>query len=249
MDLRRSGPGQEPPADRDAGKDADTVEPPGKLLERLPARRHVGITNDSKRVARRLAVYPYLDRAERAEETAQRPFLALTACISWPNPGSYKGSYVRFRVRRWHPEAADRSPRMSVAIVPPRIASNTGSRSSTTPAFPRIPPANVSRGSTATGSTCSKPGAGFAAEYWPQRDVDRAGASPSEGPTPDLSQEGGLRRPRRAPVARRPWCIRPATRLSGFVAKVGPTAIDRLNAYLWPDGPPAASGRRHAKAD
>jgi hypothetical protein len=35
-----------------------------------------------------------------------------------------------------------------------------------------------------------------------------------------------------------------------LVAKVGPTVIDRLNAYLWPASPPAASdGRRPARTD
>jgi hypothetical protein len=33
-----------------------------------------------------------------------------------------------------------------------------------------------------------------------------------------------------------------------LVAKVGPTLIDRLNAYLWPVSPAASDGRRHAKS-
>jgi hypothetical protein len=34
-----------------------------------------------------------------------------------------------------------------------------------------------------------------------------------------------------------------------FVAKAGPTVIDRLKAYLWPASPAAPDGRRHAKTD
>ena len=34
-----------------------------------------------------------------------------------------------------------------------------------------------------------------------------------------------------------------------FVAKAGPTVIDRLNAYLWPAPPSPSDGRRRAKTD
>lgn len=34
-----------------------------------------------------------------------------------------------------------------------------------------------------------------------------------------------------------------------LAAKVGPTVIDRLAAYLWPASPAASDGRRHAKTD
>jgi hypothetical protein len=86
------------------------------------------------------------------------------------------------------------------------------------------------------------------------RDADRSGALRAQkGQCPICLKKISLTEATEAPPSsdgETPLVHASCNEVLRLVAKVGPTVIDRLNAYLWRASPPAASdGRRPAKTD
>ena len=84
------------------------------------------------------------------------------------------------------------------------------------------------------------------------RDADRTTALRAQkGQCPICLEKLNLTKATEAPPAadgRTPYVHPSCNEVLRFVAKAGPTVIDRLNTYLWPPGPVPAS-RRHAKTN
>jgi hypothetical protein len=85
------------------------------------------------------------------------------------------------------------------------------------------------------------------------RDAERAAAIRSQkGQCPICLKKLSLTKATEAPPAadgETPLVHPSCNEALRFVAKAGPTVIDRLNAYLWPASPAPSEVRKHAKTD